>query len=82
MRHCINNETIKTGSVLIVHPEFRSHAKKPYKVEVIYSGENGFVTRLADGEQCFGGKPHTRKFDYKSIEWQTYHKDRFEIIIK
>ena len=74
-RHLIAHWSIRPGTILKVFPASRSHVKKPYTIIVIESNEKGFTTHLANSF-CRG---HKTEFRYDSIEWKTYHHNRFQI---
>ena len=72
-RDNITHETIREGTILIVHPAERSHVSEPYKVKVVYLCKEYFKTDMMDhsGE--------IRTFDFDSDVWKDYHHCRFEI---
>lgn len=79
-RDKIDYSTIDVGSILLVHPGGSSHGNEPYKVKVIESTSAGFKTKLVEPEKFKGA--HIRSFSYRSLEWEHYHQNRFEIIKK
>lgn len=75
-RNHIAHWNIRRGTILKVFPGERSENNKPYKVVVVYSTNEKFITRLCDPIP----EQHLRHFYYDSYEWKTYHFYRFQII--
>jgi hypothetical protein len=75
-RNHIAHWNIRRGTILKVFPGERSESKKPYKVMVIYSTNDQFITELCNPVPG----QHLRHFYYDSYEWKTYHHNRFQIV--
>ena len=74
-RDNITYETIREGTILIVHPADRSHVSEPYKVKVVYLCKEYFKTCMVDGSG------HIAVFTFDSDSWKDYHHCRFEIYV-
>jgi len=76
----ITEKDIMVGAKFRINPGPSSHSKIPYLVKVIDVDKNGFVTKVIGTAPPTGVPPHNRRFDFNSMEWEGYHKRRFERI--
>lgn len=63
------------GTILKVFPKHHSHSRKSYHVIIIENTRGYLMTRPLKPEKHFN--PHVRTFFYNSLEWNSYHHDRF-----
>jgi hypothetical protein len=73
-------QDIRIGTKLLVNPGVGSHTQEPYHVEVIAFDDLGFTTKLLGKNPSTMCEAHERRFNYRSIEWITYHYKRFELL--
>jgi hypothetical protein len=73
----INNKDIKVGSIFKLMPGKGSHSPDPYHVRVVAIDSYGFETVLYGDPPKTNIPPHTRRFEFNSREWESYHRPRF-----
>jgi hypothetical protein len=76
----ITERDIKIGALFKLLPGPGSHSKEPYVVRIVDIDGDGFSTEVFGEAPKTHIKPHIRRFNYNSLEWNNYHKKRFVLV--